>query len=114
MQSTGATSWEIVSIDAAGQNTTLNISRQRLANNPWAYCTLEVYNIRDCDWLPPASSISHFTQMTLSDQNGAISPVWTSYTEEFFENRAGGNPCGAKFTINDPTSVDLQCQGASN
>ena len=107
MESTGPTTWVINSVIPSGENTTITIDRNRLVNNPWAYNTLEVYNIKDCSWLPPSSTTSEFTQLLLEDANGPVTPQWTVFTEP------NGNPCSSLFTVNDPTSVTLQCQGAA-
>ena len=50
--------------------------------------------------------------MILTDSNGPISPEWTSYTEDYLGGPSQ-NPCGADFTIIDPTAVDLVCQSAN-
>jgi len=109
MESQGPITWRIDSVTPSAQNSSLTITRQRLINNPWAYCTLEVYNIKDCSWLPPSNSTSHFTQMILKDSSGTITPTW----EALSEVSLGGpsqNPCSSSFTVIDPTAVDLQCQ----
>jgi len=112
MEAKGPTTWFINSVLASGQNSSITITRPRLSNNPWAYCTLEVYNIAECINLPPSNSPSHFTNMILTDSNGPISPEWTSYTEDYLGGPSQ-NPCGADFTIIDPTAVDLVCQSAN-
>lgn len=109
MEEVGPITWRIDSITPSGQNSSLTISRQRLINNPWAYCTLEVYNIQDCSWLPPANSLSSFTEMILLDPNGPVTPTWEVLTEDYLGGPSQ-NPCGSIFTVNDPTAVDLNCQ----
>jgi len=110
MEQTGTYSWKIESIIPSGQNSTLTVTRNRLVNNPWAYCTLEVYDIPECDYLPPSNSPSHFTELVLMDPNGPITPSWTVLTEQYLGGPSD-NPCGALFTVIDPATIDLRCQG---
>lgn len=110
MEQQSSNTWFINSVIPSGQSTNITVTRQRLVNNPWAYCTLEVYNIEECTWLPPADSPSHFTNMVLYDSNGPVTPTWTVYTEDHLGGPSQ-NPCDAIFTVNSPSSVDLQCQG---
>lgn len=110
MKQTGEYTWQIDSIIPSGENSTLVVTRNRLVNNPWAYCTLEVYDIPECSYLPPSNSPSHFTDMVLLDSNGPVTPSWTVLTEDTLGGPSQ-NPCGALFKVIDPATVDLQCQG---
>ena len=111
MESQGGLTWRIDSISPTGQNSSLTITRPRLITNPWAYCTLEVYGIKDCSWLPPANSPSKFTKMVLKDANGPVSPLnWKALTEDSLGGKSQ-NPCGASATVIDAATVTLACQG---
>jgi hypothetical protein len=46
-----------------GQTTDITVTRPRLASQPWAYCTLEMYEIATCDWMPPSGSSCAFTEL---------------------------------------------------
>lgn len=109
MESEGPLTWRIDSITPSGQNSSLTVTRPRLKNNPWAYCTLEVYNVQQCSWLPPSNSVSHFTNMILRDSTTSITPQWDVFTEDYLGGPSQ-NPCGSLFTVIDPTAVDLTCQ----
>jgi len=86
MTQIGNTTWFIgAEIASASITTNLIVTRDRLITQPWAYCTLEVYNIASCSWFPPASSTLNFTKLALATKDSAITPKWATYT--------GDNPC---------------------
>lgn len=85
----------------------------RLNTQPWAYCTLEVYDIGifilhfstdvedDCDSdFPPQDSPIKFTGLSLADAKGPVVPNWQA-----LDNQA--DHCGAKATVNSPASVTI-------
>jgi len=52
MTKLSSTGWYINGVQVGGQNTDLSISRPRLISQPWAYVTLEVYDLYQCSDYP--------------------------------------------------------------
>jgi len=104
MTKIGSDSWFIGSIvNGVGQNN-LTISRSRLDVQPWAYVTLEVYNLEQCDWFPTAGSLVNFTSLELFDSNSKpIQPVWTTFS--------GQNPCKNTIQVVSPQQVNIDFNG---
>lgn len=99
MKMTDTTTWVINSTDATSgsQPTVLTVSRPRLASQPWAYLTLETYNIGSCSWFPPSGSSIEFSNLYLEDANGEVSPNW-----QVNQNSAH---CTADMTVNSPDNA---------
>jgi len=95
------TAWYIGSTDVTSQQSaSVTVDDPRLVNNPWAYCTLEVYSITDCASDFPSSPLK-FTDMTLTNLKGQqVKPTWG-----LFNN--GVDHCGAKVTSANPSSVTI-------
>jgi len=76
MTLTGPATWYINGLDTTiNQNTDMTITRSILKAQPWAYVTLEVYNLGDCDDYPTVPL--NFTQLQLW-VNGQSQPFnWT-------------------------------------
>jgi len=88
-----------VSTDKSRQ-TSLKVTRPRLINNPWAYCTLEVYGLSTCDNFPPKTSPVKFTNLKLTKKGGeAVTPKWNTFK--------GDNPCNGDITVSSPESVTI-------
>jgi len=105
MTKIGATSWYIGSIiQSAGVNTYITYDDPRLVTQPWAYCTLEVYDIDDCaSDFPPQNSPIKFTQMVLKDKSGVVTPTWQALNN-------GASNCGAQATVLSPSQVTIAFQ----
>jgi len=99
MTKTGATSWFISSYsESMKTNTSMTYNDPRLIAQPWAYCTLEVYEIDDCASDFPSSPLK-FTKLALTGSNNKqVIPRW-----EAFDN--GVDHCGASATVNSATAV---------
>jgi len=59
-------------------NASFTVTDETLISQPWAYCTLEVYGIPDCDNFPPSSSPIEFTQLELHAGGKQVTPSWSS------------------------------------
>jgi len=60
MQKVGVDSWFINSVDTEnGRNTSITVRRSNLAEQPYAFVVLEVYNVQNCDEYPPSGSIPY-------------------------------------------------------
>jgi len=92
--------WFIGSVVNNGQNNNLTVSRSRLVSQPWAYITLEIYNIFDCSWLPENGQSVNFT--SLSVYGADFSPITADW--KTFE---GDNPCGNAITVESPESITI-------
>jgi len=95
---TGPTTW-FISGAVNGQNTSITVNKPRLAEQPWAYNTLEVYNIGSCSYFPPSGSASSFTNLQLSDAKGTVTPTWIS--------NANKGHCTAHLTVTNPSTVSI-------
>jgi len=84
-----------------GQYNNLTVSRSRLASQPWAYVTLEIYNIYDCSWLPAFGQAVNFTSLSL------LGPDFTPITAEW-QAFKGDNPCGNAIQVESPETVVIQ------
>jgi len=98
MTMTGSDSWFIAGV-VDGVSTNLTVTRPRLEAQPWAYTTLETYNIPACSWFPPSGSSSQFTEMILRDEDGPVTPEWISN-----QNQAH---CSAAIDISDPATLSF-------
>jgi len=73
----------------------------RLYTQPWAYCTLEVYNIADCsNDFPPSSSPIKFTNLELYSMGKQVTPSWQALNNQ-------ADHCGATVTAPNPSSVTI-------
>jgi len=84
---------------ANGQTTSISVSKPRLITQPWAYCTLEVYNIESCSWFPPSGSSINFSTMSLTDQSGPVTPTWT------VNSNGAGHHCSAAVSLGSDSSA---------
>jgi len=101
MTQIGPTTWFIGGENVkSGQSTSFTVTKPRLNKQPWAYCTLELYNIGDCGSLPPSDSPLKFTQLALTDAKGAVTPKWQA-----LDNQA--DHCTASAQVLDATSVTI-------
>jgi hypothetical protein len=97
MKMTGANTWVINSTDITTNTepTVQTVTRPRLSSQPWAYLTLETYNIADCTWFPPTGASIEFSQLELYDaSNYQVTPSW-----QVNQNAAH---CSAVMTVNSP------------
>lgn len=65
----------VIASVADGYNTNVTVTHPRLASQPWAYNTLELYNIDSCTWMPPSGSACKFTNLLVSLTNVGLSNV---------------------------------------
>jgi len=101
MTKTAPTTWYIGGQSSqTGQSTSFSVTKDRLNKQPWAYCTLELYNLDSCDSLPPSDSPLKFTELMLTDANGKVAPQWQP-----LNNQAGH--CTSSVTVTDATSVTI-------
>jgi hypothetical protein len=99
MKMTGSDTWVINSTDvtAGSAPTVQTVTRSRLSSQPWAYLTLETYNIADCTWFPPSGATIEFSRLELEDTNGAVTPSW--------QVNQNSDHCSAVLTINSPDNA---------
>lgn len=96
-------SWFISTQHVEGNVTSaITVERNVLVSQPWAYVTMEVYDVDDCAQFPPAGSVSSFTGMTVSVGGKPFTPAWEVGAD-------GQKPpvCGADVKVNSPSAVDL-------
>jgi len=100
MTQTGNTTWYIAGVTSDNQ-TALSITQDRLVSQPWAYVTLEVYNVRSCDWFPTNTyeNTVQFTQLSLTTVNGPITPSWNTFN--------GENTCNTSIEVYSPSSMSI-------
>jgi len=102
MTQTASTSWFIGGqLQGTSKTSNLNIKRARLITQPWAYCTLEVYNIATCNWFPPAGSAINFYQMSFTDAKGPINAAWN------LNSNGSGSHCTTKISSSSTTNVTI-------
>jgi len=102
MTKVGASSWYIGgSIKSTGVNTFVTVTYDRLSTQPWAYCTMEVYEIDDCSSdFPPASSPMQFTGLELRDAAGSVTPDWQALNNQ-------ADHCGATMQVVSADAVTI-------
>jgi hypothetical protein len=76
MTRVNGTAWFINSVAAStGQGTSLTVDAKRLAQQKWAYNTLECYGCEDCSTYPQKPVL--FSKLKLVETNGkAVAPQW--------------------------------------
>jgi len=101
MTALNETTWFIGSIDTTSkQSSSITVTEANLVTNPWAYMTLEVYEIVDCANDFPAGPMK-FSDLQLFDARGkSVVPRWG-----LFNN--GQDHCGASITSSDPTTATI-------
>lgn len=103
MTKTGPSTWFIGgTVHSTGVSSTFSVTYPRLSSQPWAYCTLEVYDIDDCagDFFSSSSPLK-FTDFAL--YQGKMQPV----TPQWQGLNNGANNCGTTITINSPQEVTI-------
>jgi len=101
MTKTGPESWYIGGTSASGQVTKLDVSRPRLAKQPWAYNTAEGYGVLGCGY-EPTNSCS-FTNLMLTANGQQLTPQWSAH-------QSPTPKCDETAHINSPSSVDITFQ----
>jgi len=104
MNKTAVTTWYIGGTSSqTHQTSAITVTRNRLANQPWAYNTLECYGCSGgCSYEP--TTPTQFTKLSLADAKGNPSvPSWVTHTSP---NRW----CHEKATVNSPASVTITFQ----
>jgi len=96
------TAWFIGSTDVTqNQGTYISVDDPRLSTQAWAYCTLEVYGIQDCDTdFPPVNSPLKFTNLKLIADKQVVVPQWQALDN-------GADHCGAVATFPNPSTVTI-------
>jgi len=98
--------WFIGSVVNNGQSSNnLTVSRSRLTSQPWAYVTLEVYNIYSCDWFPTAGNLANFTNLELFVGN--FVPV----TDFIWDAFSGDNPCNNTISVHGTDNIVIYFNG---
>eukprot|EP01121_Diplochlamys_sp_Union-15-3_P010689 TRINITY_DN3022_c0_g1_i1.p1 TRINITY_DN3022_c0_g1~~TRINITY_DN3022_c0_g1_i1.p1 ORF type:complete len:300 (-),score=47.61 TRINITY_DN3022_c0_g1_i1:23-922(-) len=102
MTRTGDSTWYIGATVPSGQKTELTATHDRLKSQSWAYTTLEVYDIFDCNSFPDSSTSLDFTGLQLFQGKNPVTPTWVI--------SSGDNQCGAQETVVDPSHIVLKFQ----
>jgi hypothetical protein len=101
MTKVGKTSWFIGGTNTrTKQTTSFTVTKPRLWTQAWAYCTLELYQIYDCSYLPPADTPMKFTELALTDANGKVTPQWQALNNE-------ADHCTSSVQVNGVDSVTI-------
>jgi len=101
MSRTGPESWFIGGTNAAGAVAKIEVSRPRLAKQPWAYNTAEGYGVLGCGY-EPTNSCS-FTDLVITADGKQVTPSWKAF-------QSPTPKCGETAHINSPSSVDITFQ----
>jgi len=101
MTRTASSTWFIGGTNAAGQTTSLTVTRDRLLHQPWAYNTAECYGCNSCSYEP--DNAVQFTQLAIQYQGQPLVPNWVASTSP--------NPiCSELATVNSPSAVTITFQ----
>jgi len=90
--------WFIGGTINGGVDTSLTVSSYRFVNQPWAYCTLELYNIESCSSLPPSGSTQVYQNLQLFSNKVPVTPKWQALDN-------GADHCDTSIKIASPSSV---------
>jgi len=99
MTRTGSRSWFIAGVTPNGQSTNITVTHSRLAQQPWAYNTLEVYNLPNCNNLP-SKSVQNYTKLQLFAGGKQVPASWTTLNSKT-------NMCNTKMRVNTANNVTL-------
>jgi len=101
MTKVNPTTWFIGGTNTrTSESTSFSVTKPRLSTQPWAYCTLELYNIPDCSTLPPSDSPLKFTQLELTDAHGKVTPQWQALNNQ-------ADHCSSTVQVNGVDSVTI-------
>jgi len=100
MTKTGPESW-FIGGSSAGELTTIDVSRPRLAKQPWAYTTAEGYGVLGCGY-EPTNSCS-FTDLVLEANQQTLTPTWQVF-------QSPTPKCYETAHINSASSIDITFQ----
>lgn len=104
MTQTGTNTWFIGSEVTAKQIVSnIHVTKPRLASQAWAFVTLEVYGLHDCEEFPPSSSPCVFDKMSLTTKGMPTVPQW--------ESKVGGttiSSCNQKLSVLSPSRVVIK------
>jgi len=93
--------WFIDTVDTStNDHTSITVSRSILVTQPWAYVTLEVYDIFSCDNYPTGSI--PYTDLQIFALDKLITPQWEI-------GKAGQNPpiCDSSIVVKDAATVSI-------
>jgi len=86
-------------LQSNGQATTLTADKTNLKTNPWAYCTLEVYDASgDCGEYP--DNPQEYSKLQLYVGKSKVTPKWQ-------QNVTPDPICGEHVTVESPTHVTI-------
>jgi len=91
------TDWFIGGLTSA-VNASFTVTDSTLVSQPWAYCTLEVYSIPDCNNFPPTNSPMEFTKLVLTSGGKVVTPTWVPMNND-------ADHCTAAAKVVSPTHV---------
>jgi len=101
MTMTGSDTWYIDSVDTSNNiHANLSISRSILTSQPWAYVTLEVYDIYSCTNYP--KDVIPYTNLQIFVNKKVVTPQWEV-------GKSGQVPpiCNSSVSIADPGDVTI-------
>jgi len=103
MTKTGSETWFINSVDLrTKEDAPLTVSKSILKTQPWAYVTLEVYDVESCEQYPPSGTEMPYTNLTLFESGRKTKFEWKVGTN-------GQSPpiCGATIKVLDAQDVTI-------
>jgi len=109
MQQIGSTTWLIGAQAPSGLWTNLTVNKNRLSSNPWAYNTLETYDVLSCDWMP-AGATKFSSLLLLGPQGQQVTANWRVHTEP--GTGSYSDQCHSNFTTSSPSLLTLTYQNA--
>jgi len=100
MHMVNSTAWYIGAVmEATGEENSFIVSKPRLNVQNWAFVTLEVYDVFNCEDFPKQTS-SDFTKISLLDENGnQINAKWDQFV--------GSNECQSNLVVYDSATVSI-------
>jgi len=86
-------------VQSTSQATTLTATKSNLKVNPWAYCTLEVYDDSgDCGEYPTTAQV--YSKLQIFEARKKVTPSWQV-------NITPSPICGEHAIVESPTEVTL-------
>jgi hypothetical protein len=99
MQESTLGHWFISSNDTtSGGSTYISVSKPNTKFEPWAFVTLEVYQVTDCSQYPTGATIP-YTNLMIMSAKGKESPTW--------QTGANQKICKESISIISPSSVTI-------
>jgi len=99
MEMTSPDHWFISGNDTnSGKSTSLSVSKPNTKFEPWAFVTLEVYEVTNCDQYPANGKIP-YTNLAITSKSGPETPNWTTGTQQKI--------CKESISVESPTAVTI-------